>query len=154
MCASWKQSESLSFTVFDCNYIFFFTLVTIEVFQHVNKDIREVKYHVYVKWQTRICTGWPSFLFTCCSLFITSTPKLVGFTQFFIHKNCFELFLSAHFQLWEFINLNLTFAFAVYVKLKLSINPLSPNSDQQQFSPNNIHMLPSEMVMTVNKMIT
>ena len=33
-------------------------------------------------------------------------------------------------------------------------NPLSPNSDQHQFSPNNIHMLPRGMVMTVNKMIT
>ena len=35
-----------------------------------------------------------------------------------------------------------------------TINPLSPNSDQHQFSPNNIHMLPREMVMRVNKMIT
>ena len=35
-----------------------------------------------------------------------------------------------------------------------SINPLSPNGDQHQFSPNNIHMLPREMVMRVNKMIT
>ena len=34
------------------------------------------------------------------------------------------------------------------------INPWSPNSDQDQFSPNNIHMLPREMVMRVNKMIT
>ena len=31
-------------------------------------------------------------------------------------------------------------------------NPLSPNSDQHQVSPNNIHMLPREMVMRVNKM--
>ena len=31
---------------------------------------------------------------------------------------------------------------------------LSPNSDQNQFSPNNIHMLPREMVMRVNKMIS
>ena len=34
------------------------------------------------------------------------------------------------------------------------LNPLSPNCDQDQFSPNNIHMLPREMVMRVNKMIT
>ena len=33
-------------------------------------------------------------------------------------------------------------------------NPFSPNSDQHQFSPNNIHMLPREMVRRVNKMIT
>ena len=33
------------------------------------------------------------------------------------------------------------------------INPLSPNSDQHEFSPNNIHMLPlREIVMRVNKM--
>ena len=35
-----------------------------------------------------------------------------------------------------------------------NINPSSPNTDQHQFSPNNIHMLPREMVMRVNKMIT
>ena len=34
------------------------------------------------------------------------------------------------------------------------LNPLSPNSDQHQFSLNNIHILPREMVMRVNKMIT
>ena len=34
------------------------------------------------------------------------------------------------------------------------VNPLSPDSDQDQFSPNNIHMLPREIVMRVNKMIT
>ena len=35
-----------------------------------------------------------------------------------------------------------------------SLNPSSPNSDQHQFSPNNIHMLPRGMVMRVNKMVT
>ena len=34
------------------------------------------------------------------------------------------------------------------------LNPLSPNSDQHQFSLNNVHILPREMVMRVNKMIT
>ena len=34
------------------------------------------------------------------------------------------------------------------------INPLSPNGDQHQFSPNDIHTLSKEMVMRVNKMIT
>ena len=34
------------------------------------------------------------------------------------------------------------------------INPLSPDSDQHQFSPNNIRMLPREMIMRVNKVIT
>ena len=35
---------------------------------------------------------------------------------------------------------------------KLQFNPLSPNSDQHQVSPNNIRKLPREMVMRVNKM--
>ena len=39
--------------------------------------IIDVKLHVYVKRQTRICTTWPSFPFTCRLLFITSTHKLV-----------------------------------------------------------------------------
>ena len=34
------------------------------------------------------------------------------------------------------------------------VNPSSPNSDQNQFSPNNIHMLPRDKVMRVNKMIS
>ena len=51
--------------------------------------------------QTRICTTWPSLPFTCRLLFITSTHKF-SFTQFFIHKNCFELFLSAHLQFEKF----------------------------------------------------
>ena len=34
------------------------------------------------------------------------------------------------------------------------INRLSPNSDQQQFSPNNIHTLSRDKVMRINKMIT
>ena len=33
------------------------------------------------------------------------------------------------------------------------INPLSSNSDQQQFSPNNIHALSRDKVMRINKMI-
>ena len=32
-------------------------------------------------------------------------------------------------------------------------NPLSPHGDQHQFSPNNIHTLSRNMVMTINKMI-
>ena len=38
--------------------------------------------------------------------------------------------------------------------VKKLFNPLSPNGDQHQFSPNNIYMLPRGMVMRVNKMIT
>ena len=35
-----------------------------------------------------------------------------------------------------------------------SINPLSANSDQKQFSPNNTHTLSRDKVMRINKMIT
>ena len=35
-----------------------------------------------------------------------------------------------------------------------SFNPLSPNSEQQQFSPNDIHTLLWDEVMRINKMIT
>ena len=72
--------------------------------------IREIKDHVYVRRQTRICTTWPSFPFTCSLLFIISAHKLVVSRNFFIHKNCFELFLSARLLFWEVLNLNLTFA--------------------------------------------
>ena len=34
-----------------------------------------------------------------------------------------------------------------------TINPLSPNGDQQQFSPNNIHTLSRDKVMRINKKI-
>ena len=40
------------------------------------------------------------------------------------------------------------------VNLLTDINPLSPNSDQQQFSPNNVHTLSRDKVMRINKMIT
>ena len=57
---------------------------------------REIKHHVYVKWQTQICTTWPSFLFTCRLLFIISTPKLVvslDFSSIRIVLSCYYLFI-------------------------------------------------------------
>ena len=38
--------------------------------------------------------------------------------------------------------------------MPLVFNPSSPNSDQHQFSPKDIHMLAREKVMLVNKIIT
>ena len=35
-----------------------------------------------------------------------------------------------------------------------AFNPLSSNSDQQQFSPNDIHTLSLDEVMRINKVIT
>ena len=37
--------------------------------------------------------------------------------------------------------------------MEIRLNPVSPNSDQQQFSPNNIHTLSRDKVMRINKMI-
>ena len=34
------------------------------------------------------------------------------------------------------------------------MNPFSPNSDQHQFSPNNIHTMSRDLVMRINKLIT
>ena len=36
----------------------------------------------------------------------------------------------------------------------MGLNPLTPKSDQHQFSPNNNHRLSREMVIRMNKMIT
>ena len=36
---------------------------------------------------------------------------------------------------------------------RASFNPLSPNGDQHQFSPNDIHNLSRDQVMRINKMI-
>ena len=42
-----------------------------------------------------------------------------------------------------------------YILLVLMVvNPLSPKSDQHQFSPNNIHTLSRKKVRRINKMIT
>ena len=81
---------------------------------------REVKHLVYVKRQTRICTTWPSFLFTCRLLFIISTHKLVvsrNFLSIRIVLSCFYLliFYVEKFSTWIW-----RLPFAVYVKLKLS----------------------------------
>ena len=48
----------------------------------------------------------------------------------------------------------LTFCLPGSTSCSSYINLLSPNSDQHEFSPNNISMLPREIVMRVNKMIT
>ena len=65
--------------------------------------IREVKHHVYVKRQTRICTMWPTFLFTCLLRFISSTPKLVvsrNFLSIRIVFSCFCLLIFYFEKFW------------------------------------------------------
>ena len=85
-----------------------------------SKENREVKHHVYVKRQTRICTMWPSFLLTCRLLFIISTPKLIvsrNFLSIRIVLSCVYLlfFYFEKFSTWIW-----RLPFAVYVRLKLS----------------------------------
>ena len=83
--------------------------------------IREVKHHVYVRRQTRICTTWPSFPFTCPLLFIISAHKLVvsrNFLSIRIVLSSFYLLICyfEKFSAWIW-----RLPFAVYVKLKFSI---------------------------------
>ena len=61
----------------------------------INIYIWEVKHHVSCKWQTRICTTWPSFLLTFRLLFIVSAPKLVVSRNFL----SIRIFLSCFFNL-------------------------------------------------------
>ena len=64
---------------------------------------------------------------------------------------------SKHFFVSDWLK---RLSFIVHHQLTLTklerhiINPLSPNSDQDQFSPNNIHTLSRDKVMRINKMIT
>ena len=65
--------------------------VSFPFFKRNNREL-EVKHHVYVKRQTRICSTWPSFPFTCRLLFIISTHKLVvscNFLSIRIALSCF-----------------------------------------------------------------
>ena len=82
------------------------------------KLIREDKRHIYVKRQMQIYAMCPSFLFTCCLLFIISTPTLVvsnNFLSIRIVLSCFYLliFYFEKFSTWIWYML-----FAIYVKLK------------------------------------
>ena len=52
-------------------------------------------------------TKFPHYVSFTVHYFYT---QISSFKQLFIHKNCFELFLSAHFLFCEILNLNLTFA--------------------------------------------
>ena len=58
-----------------------------------------------------------------------------------------------HFHVFKFKTLLGTPFLGSMITVTL-INPLSPNSDQQQFSPNNIHTMSRDKVMRINKMIT
>ena len=84
--------------------------------------IREFNHHVYVKRQTRICTMWPTFLFTCLLRFISSTPKLVVSRNFLSIRIVFSCFCLLIFYFEKFSTRIWRLPFAVYVKLKLSVS--------------------------------
>lgn len=67
--------------------------------------------HIYDKWQTWICTLWPSFPLTCALLLITSTPKVEAWPRKIHSCFTFGLFLAVHLLSWDILNLNLMFAF-------------------------------------------
>ena len=80
---------------------------------------REVKHHVYVKLQTRICTTWPSFPFTCRLLFIASTNKWVV-SRNFLSRRIFGVAFICSFSILRNSQLEsgvCRLPFAVYLKL-------------------------------------
>ena len=59
------------------------------------------------------------------------------------------------YKVWFLPLLNENFeTFCFFHFLKVPINPLSPNSDQDQFSLNDIHTLSRDLVMRIYKMNT
>ena len=68
------------------------------------------------------------------------------------HKNstCQDLDELQGFSLYYMYSMSHTWG----LKQNNILYPVSPNGGQHQFSPYNIHMLPREMVMRVNQMIT
>ena len=83
--------------------------------------VREVKRHVYVKRQTRMCTTWLSFLFTCRLLFIISTLKLVVSRTFFIHIRI--VFCCFHLIIFYFETFSTWIWYSRHVREKHSSNP-------------------------------
>ena len=82
--------------------------------------IIEVRHHVYVKWQTRSCSTWRSFPFTCRLLFIISKHKLVVSRHFLSIRIVLTCFCLLIFCFEKFSARIWRLPFAVYVKLKLS----------------------------------
>ena len=65
---------------------------------------KKVRYHVCRKRDSNLSppnTTWTSLSFAG---FHYNRPEISRFS--FIHENCFELFLSAHFLFWELLNLS------------------------------------------------
>ena len=79
------------------------------------EGIREVKHHVCVKRQTRICTTCANFLFYLSLTFIISTPKLVLSIRIVLSSFYLLIFYFEKFSTWVW-----RLPFGLYVKLKFS----------------------------------
>ena len=97
------------------------------------KIIFEVNYHVYVKCQTRICTTWPSFPFTCRLLFIISSHRLVVLRNFLSIRIVLSCFYLLIFYFEKFSTGIWRLPFALYVKpLKTSYRYVAGFFSQQR----------------------
>ena len=65
-----------------------------------------------------------------------------------------SLWIPVPFTVTVTLTLAITRRLARMLLRRLFFNPLSPNSDQHQFSLNNIHTMSRDEVMRLNKMIT
>ena len=88
----------------------------------ISVTIERLSTHVYVKRQTRICTTWPSFLFTYRLLFIISTHKLAASRNFLCKRIVLSCFYLLIFYIEKFSTWIWLLTFAIYVKLKFSPN--------------------------------
>ena len=85
----------------------------------------------------------------CFSLWVEAWFGAVHSLKVFAGLLSFTLFSFSNFLSSK----NIFICFIGQLRRDL-INPLSPNGDQHQFSPNDVHTLSRDMVMRTGKMIT
>ena len=114
-------------------------------------NLRHAMYLIFVVAACLFC--WGRRCCCCCCLILL--------VLFFVYSNLFLVCLFAclvfFLSLCLFLLLLLFFFFRLCANFQLtkcSINPLSPNGAQNQFSPNDIHRLSWAESMRINKMIT
>ena len=90
-----------------------------------------------IEWQPN-CTE------TICEIWSTSSQEIFYFL--FVILGNVEASAAARFLSRFAVRGLLASTKAVIMDLKQCLNPLSPNSDQDQFSPNNIHTLSRDML--------
>ena len=113
-------------------------------------NLRHAMYLIFVVAACLFC--WGRRCCCCC---------LILLVLFFVYSNLFLVCLFACLVFFLSLCLFLLLLFFFFFRLcanfqltKCSINPLSPNGAQNQFSPNDIHRLSWAKSMRINKMIT